>query len=62
MTKNQFKNIFDLKNKTIVVTGSAGRLGKHFSEILSFNGANTVLIDLDEKENLNLYKKIQKNH
>ena len=34
---------FDLKNKTIVLTGSAGRVGSQFSEILSEAGANLIL-------------------
>jgi len=35
---------FDLRNKTIVLTGSAGRVGSRFSEILSKAGANLILV------------------
>ena len=51
---------FDLRNKTIVLTGSAGRVGARFSEILSEAGANLILIDKDAEKNEKLYKKIKK--
>ena len=51
---------FDLRNKTIVLTGSAGRVGSRFSEILSKAGANLVLIDKDIEKNERLFKKIKK--
>ena len=53
---------FDLKNKTIVLTGSAGRVGSRFSEILSKAGANLILIDNDIKKNEKLFKKIKKQY
>ena len=46
--------IFDLKNKTIVLTGSAGRLGSRFAHVLSNAGANVVLVDIVESENKKL--------
>ena len=45
------QKLFDLSNKTIILTGSAGRLGSNFAEILADAGANLVLIDINEKEN-----------
>ena len=43
------KNIFSLKNKTIVVTGGAGLLGRmHADAILKFDG-EPILLDKDEK-------------
>jgi len=53
---------FDLRNKTIVLTGSAGRVGSRFSEILSKAGANLVLIDKDIEKNEKLFKKIKKQY
>ena len=53
---------FDLKNKTIVLTGSAGRVGSQFSEILSEAGANLILIDRDVEKNEKLFKKIKKQY
>ncbi len=62
MKKNSIQKIFDLSNKTIVLTGSAGRLGTQFANILSEAGANLVLIDIDEKKNKQLQKSIQKKY
>ena len=53
------KNIFDIKNKNIVLTGSAGFLGSHYADFLSANGANLILIDIDEKKNKKLEKSIK---
>ena len=53
------KNIFDIKNKNIVLTGSAGFLGSHYAEFLSSQGANIILVDIDEKQNKKLEKSIK---
>lgn len=44
-------NIFSLKNKLIILTGSAGRLGSNFATALAEQGANLVLIDIDKNKN-----------
>ena len=59
MTDNIFKN-FDLKNKTAVLTGSAGRLGNEFAHILCQAGANVILVDIDSKENKKLELSLRK--
>jgi len=41
-----YKHIFDIKGKNILVTGSCGLLGKTISEALCQFGANTILIDI----------------
>ena len=46
---------FNLKNKVVVIIGSAGLLGKNYSVALSEAGANVVLADLNFTE----CKKIQ---
>ena len=46
--------LFSLKNKTIILTGSAGRLGIRFSHVLSEAGANVVLVDIESKQNKKL--------
>ena len=53
------KNIFNIKNKNIVLTGSAGFLGSHYAEFLSSQGANIILVDIDEKQNKKLEKSIK---
>ena len=54
-------DIFNVKNKTIIITGSAGRVGSKFSETLGNAGANLVLIDTDITKNRKLGKKLSKN-
>ena len=56
MKSNQ--KLFDLSNKVIVLTGSAGRLGTNFAHILADAGADLVLIDIDKKQNEKLEKSI----
>ncbi|SCG83152.1 short-chain dehydrogenase/reductase SDR [Proteiniborus sp. DW1] len=63
MTSISYRELFDLKNKTAVVTGGVGILGKKFCDGLSEFGANVVVVDLDKekvdnfaKELMNKYK------
>ena len=57
--KKSISKLFDLTGKNIIITGSAGRLGSQFAHILSASGANTILVDIDEKKNLRLEKKLR---
>lgn len=41
---------YDMKNKVVFLTGATGKLGRHYSEVLSEVGANMILIDLAEKQ------------
>ena len=41
---------YNLTKRVVVLTGGTGRLGRHYSEILSEAGANVVLFDLDAEE------------
>ena len=41
------KKLFDLSDKTIVLTGAAGYLGKNYVDGLSQVGANVVLSDIN---------------
>lgn len=51
---NSFSELFNLKNKTVVLTGSAGRLGTRFAHVLSNAGANVILVDIDGSKNKKL--------
>jgi NAD(P)-dependent dehydrogenase (short-subunit alcohol dehydrogenase family) len=42
--------LFDLNNKTAIVTGAIGLIGKEHCKALSEAGANVVVADLDEME------------
>jgi len=55
--KSSFE-FFSLKGKTIILTGSAGRLGTNFSNVLSSVGADVILVDIDDKKNQKLEKEI----
>ena len=60
MKKNIVSKLFGLNEKVIILTGSAGRLGKKFANSLSEAGANVILVDIDEKINQKLEKDISK--
>ena len=55
---NSTNELFTLKNKTIVLTGSAGRLGTRFAHVLSKSGANVVLVDIEKSKNKKLEKEL----
>ena len=62
MTKKSNNSLFDLSKKVILLTGSAGRLGTNFAEILSEYGASVVLIDIDKENNNKLERKLSKKY
>ena len=63
MTKNDFLNkLYSLSKKTVILTGSAGRLGSHFAEVLSKVGANVILVDVEDKKNKKLEIKLKKKY
>lgn len=39
----------DLKNKTAIITGASGGIGRGIALIFAENGANVVISDIDEK-------------
>jgi len=59
-SRSSIIELFGLENKTVILTGSAGRLGSNFAEILSEAGANLILVDLNEEKNLELKKRLKK--
>ena len=42
------KNLFDIKNKVIVLTGGCGVLGQTIARYLAEQGAHMVILDLNE--------------
>ena len=61
MKKNSLTELFNLYKKTIVITGSSGRLGSQYAKVLSMAGANVVLVDIETKKNEQLKQYIIKN-
>ena len=45
-------NLFNLKNKKIVLTGSSGLLGSEFTSYLLSNGATVIGIDLKQDKKI----------
>tara|TARA_B100002019_G_C21239619_1_gene584740 strand:- start:475 stop:1290 length:816 start_codon:yes stop_codon:yes gene_type:complete len=43
-------NIFSIKDKFIILTGSCGLLGTHFSSLLASQNANLILIDINQEK------------
>ncbi|MEE0588612.1 MAG: SDR family NAD(P)-dependent oxidoreductase, partial [Bacteroides stercoris] len=43
------KNLFDIKNKVIVITGGCGILGKNIANYLAEQGAKIVILDRVEE-------------
>ena len=62
MINNPISNLFSIKNKNIILTGSSGMLGSHYADFLSSCGANLILLDIDDKENKKLEKLISSKH
>ncbi len=60
MNSESSEKIFNVKNKTIVLTGSAGRIGEHFAHVLSSNGANVVLVDIQNEKNKKIENDLKK--
>ncbi len=59
---NSITKLFSLKNKTVILTGSAGRLGSRFAHVLTDAGADVVLVDIDEQKNRKLEKSLIKKY
>ena len=60
--KNIIYDLFQLENKTVVLTGSSGRLGSQYAHILSASGANVVLVDKEIKKNKKLEQELIKKY
>ena len=63
---NQLRNHsikkFDLTGKTAIVTGGAGILGRGYARTLRENGANVIILDIDNLliEKANLYFRLKR--
>ena len=55
-------SLFNIKNNVVVLTGATGYLGTRFAHILSKNGSNVILVDIDEKKCHLLEKTLRKKY
>jgi len=49
--KFNYKNIFSMKNKKVIILGGTGNLGLNFSQTLVSAGAKVYLLDKIKKKN-----------
>jgi NAD(P)-dependent dehydrogenase (short-subunit alcohol dehydrogenase family) len=50
LTKSGYRQMFELKGRTAIVTGATGILGQRFCRGLAEFGANVVVVDLDQEK------------
>ena len=55
-------SLFDIKNKTIILTGSSGFLGTQYAHALSKLHANLVLVDYQNKKNKKFETELKKKY
>lgn len=60
--KNFISRVFDLKNKTVILTGAAGLLGTQYAHVLSEMSANVILVDHESKKNKKLESTLKKKY
>ena len=53
--KKKLKNIFEIKNKVVVITGAAGLLGKMHAEAVAAYGGIPILIDINSNYHIIFY-------
>ena len=53
------KNLFDIRDRVVVVTGGAGILGRSICAYLAEQGAKVVVLDRDEKAGSELVSSIR---
>ena len=56
------KNIFDLTDKTILITGAAGMLGRKYTDPRTFPGAIVIVSDINHKAATKLCQSINKKY
>ena len=62
MKSKDFPKLFELTNRKIILTGSAGLLGTEYAHILSQAGADVLLVDINTKLNEKLKKTLEKKY
>lgn len=58
----KYNNLFELKNKTAIVTGAVGILGKEFCTALACYGADVAVVDINGNEALDFSDLLRKKY
>lgn len=56
------RDIFDLTDKTILITGAAGLLGRKYTSALAFHGATVIVSDVDYKAAIEVCQNVNKKY
>lgn len=59
---NKLHNLFNLKNKVIIITGALGLLGKKHVEVVAENGGIPIILDIKDKPAQLFAKKIEQKY
>ena len=59
---NNFRNLFNLQKKVIIVTGALGLLGQKHVEVIAQNGGIPIILDIDDKETRLFAEKINQKY
>ena len=52
-------NIFNIKEKVIILIGATGLLGTQYTDVLSSNGADVIIVDVDETSCITAAEKVK---
>jgi len=55
-----YKNLFNLENKNVFITGGAGLIGSEITKAVAELGGTSIIIDINEKLSLELCEKLNK--
>lgn len=57
-----FRNLFNLQDKVIIVTGALGLLGQKHVEVIAQNGGIPIILDINEKQTLLIAEEINQKY
>ena len=57
MQNNYYKNIFDVKNKKVLIIGGAGLVGNQISNLFAQNGSKVIILDNNENKTKEVIKR-----
>lgn len=61
-TQINFKELFDLKGKVIIISGGCGLIGRAFCEAVAQFGGNVIVADIEQSNPQEFAKELEKRH